>query len=80
MILGLNRKRKSLTTTERIQQAICELESELRRSASSVKVRTIDEMVTKLNELADAAGRIAELAATIVDCTSEDHIKEANDL
>lgn len=80
MIRGLNRKRKSLTTTEQIQRTASELEVELRRTASSVKVRTVDEMEAKLNGLADVAGRIAELATASVDCTAEDHIKEANDL
>lgn len=45
---------------QRIKQTAGELEAELRRTSASVKIRSIEEMESKLNELADVAGSIAE--------------------
>lgn len=45
---------------QRIKQTAGELEAELRRTSASVKLRSIEEMEAKLNELADVAGLIAD--------------------
>lgn len=45
---------------QRIKQTASELEAELRRTSASVKIRSIEEMEAKLDELADVAGSIAE--------------------
>lgn len=45
---------------QRIKQTAGELELELRRTSASVKLRSIEEMEAKLNQLADVAGSIAE--------------------
>ena len=63
---------------QRIKQTAGDLESELRRTSASVKIRSIEEMEAKLNELADVAGSIAE-QLTAAQLDNFDAVRDALD-
>lgn len=63
---------------QRIKQTAGELEAELRRTSASVKLRSIEEMEAKLNELADVAGSIAE-QLTAAQLDNFDAVRDALD-